>query len=614
MPFAAFSDSSSVKALPSAAPGMQGLSLFRILFGLLLLYDFLVCQAPFFTEFFTDQGFYPRAANAGRWWADYLSVLQWVDAPWYQAAFITVYIISLLFFIAGYQTRIVKWVVFICYISLYFRNPIILYGYNNLAKLLLFWCLFLPLNRYWSVDAALSRAPRDAPVPGIFLRAIEMQIGMVYLFAALWKLMGGSWVTGLAVKEVLHDGIHSTALGMAFADALPFLMVPLNYTIILFQAAFALFLFSLTRNGTIRLLALLGAGVMHVSFMLFLEVGLFPYLGVICLVLLLPDPWISKALATRRMRLEKITLYFEPGCVFCEKTARLFREMCLSPFAQVLPASDENGKLALLRQQQSWIVDDAQTGKSYLKWQAVAFVLRQNPLTWVLGVTTDWPVLRGVMAALYDFIGKSRPAFGKITAWFFPYTDTHSTPPRMVQAVCACLIVLAVCANLFGFYRFITRSSTPVSEEDAVQIIPGIFHMTQVSQNWNLFAPSPARFHYRYQVDGETVSGEVLDISPFFERSIIWRREPGRVQFENHYWIKYYGRLRDHRYGLAFQWTLRRLCESYNQAHPDAKIKAVFLGFYQADYSTPSQYESVLSDLNHRVDCSALAAGNVTLF
>jgi hypothetical protein len=56
------------------------------------------------------------------------------------------------------------------------------------------------------------------------------------------------------------------------------------------------------------------------------------------------------------------------------------------------------------------------------------------------------------------------------------------------------------------------------------------------------------------------------------------------------------------------------LCESYNQAHPDAKIKAVFLGFYQADYSTPSQYESVLSDLNHRVDCSALAAGNVTLF
>jgi hypothetical protein len=614
MPFAAFFDSFRAQGFQPAAPGLQGLSLFRILFGFLLLYDFLAAQLPFFSEFFTDQGFYPRTAAVGRWWADYLSVLQWVDAPWYHAAFIVIYTTALVFFITGYQTRIVKWVVFICYLSMYYRNPMIGYGYNNLAKLLLLWCLFLPLNRYWSVDSALSRAARDAPVPGIFLLAIELQIGMVYFFAAVWKLLEGAWVNGSAVTEALHDGIHSTPLGTAFADTFPFLMMPLNYAIVLFQMTFALVVFSHTRDSMLRLLILLGSAAMHVSFMLFLEVGFFPYASVICLVLLVPDAWINKALSGRRARLEKITLYFEPGCVFCEKTARLFREFCLSPFARVEAASENNGTLALLQQHRSWIVEDGQTGKSYLKWQAVAFVLRQNPLTWILGAVTDWAVLQGPMAAFYDFIGNSRPILGKVTAAFFPYTDRHPSAPRIFRIVCSGLIVLAVCANVYSVIRFINKVHTPMPEEDTAQVIPGIFHILLVSQNWNLFAPNPAHFYYRYKVEGEKDSGEVVDIAPFFERGLLGRRSPDHLKFESHYWIKYYDRLEDGRFAPAFYWTLLRLCDTYNAAHPDAKIKAVFLGLYQADYLKPDRYEPVLSGLNHRADCALLAAGKVTLF
>src|SRR5262245_12942660 len=88
------------------APGLQGLSLFRILLGLLLLYNFLFNYLPYFDVFFSDAGFVTSAINWQLNWGSRFSILQWMDAPWQRALFCVVYGLALVCFTIGYRTTI----------------------------------------------------------------------------------------------------------------------------------------------------------------------------------------------------------------------------------------------------------------------------------------------------------------------------------------------------------------------------------------------------------------------------------------------------------------------------------------------------------------------------
>src|SRR6185295_471337 len=91
---------------------------------------------------------------------------------------------------------------------LYWRNPLITSGAENLSRLALLWCLFLPMARYWSVDAAMDPKPRDRHYPGLPFVAIRLQLCSVYVFAALFKLLGEPWRDGSAIALALSDTLY----------------------------------------------------------------------------------------------------------------------------------------------------------------------------------------------------------------------------------------------------------------------------------------------------------------------------------------------------------------------------------------------------------------------
>ncbi|MBI3418612.1 MAG: HTTM domain-containing protein [Proteobacteria bacterium] len=198
----------------SAVTIFQGLSLFRILLGGLLLFNFVFNYMPYFADFFSDGGFYTQAMNAKmRPTISNFSVLQWSNAAWYLMLFQAVYIPTLVLFTVGYRTKIMKWVVFAGLMAINARNPMIGYGADALMRLLFLWSLFLPLNRYWSMDSALSRAPRDEPIPAVFVAGIKLQVCMLYLFGSFFKLMGKPWLEGNAINYAMHDGVQGTPFG-----------------------------------------------------------------------------------------------------------------------------------------------------------------------------------------------------------------------------------------------------------------------------------------------------------------------------------------------------------------------------------------------------------------
>src|SRR6185369_10292474 len=180
---------------------------------------------------------------------------------------------------------------------------------------LLLWCLFLPMARHWSVDAALDPAPRDRPHPTLPFVAIRLQIASLYLFAALFKLAGRPWRTGEALAMAMSDNVFGgTAVSRLLVDHAPGLLHVATYGVVGFQLAFPFLIYAPWRNDAARAIALAGTALMHVAFIVCLNVGGFPYLCLAMLLLLVPDRWLDRLWRRRRTRLAAITIFYEPGC------------------------------------------------------------------------------------------------------------------------------------------------------------------------------------------------------------------------------------------------------------------------------------------------------------
>src|SRR5262249_4475459 len=158
------------------------------------------------------------------------------------------------------------------------RNPFAVTGAETLSRLMLLWCLFLPMNRYWALDAALDPRPRTRAYPILPFLAIRWQLCSIYFFSALFKLQGTPWREGSAISWALGDTIYgNTWLGMLLVEQAPLLLFYSTYAVVLFQLALPLLLYSPWRNDLLRGMGLAGAVALHVSFIFCLNIGSFPY-------------------------------------------------------------------------------------------------------------------------------------------------------------------------------------------------------------------------------------------------------------------------------------------------------------------------------------------------
>jgi hypothetical protein len=99
--------------------------------------------------------------------------------------------------LVGWRTRAVTVVSFLLLCSLQARNPVVLYGADQMLRLGLFWAIFLPLGRRFSLDAAAGRGrATEDEAEQSWLGAAGMayfaQFAAIYIFNGLMKY-GPSW-------------------------------------------------------------------------------------------------------------------------------------------------------------------------------------------------------------------------------------------------------------------------------------------------------------------------------------------------------------------------------------------------------------------------------------
>jgi hypothetical protein len=269
----------------------RALAALRIALGLLLLAD-LVLRSRALVAHYTDRGVLPREALRATYGplAD-ISLHALSGGVALQVALFGLAGLAALTLTAGYRTRLAAVVSWLLLVSLHARNPMLLNAGDSLLRRLLFWGLFLPLGRVWSLDAlrqdAAARSESDGRGPtvaGVATAALLAQVVLVYAVNAVIKLRSEAWLNGIAIRYVFGIDHLTILLGDALAGQ-GALLSALGY------GWFGLLVLSpllLLLTGWPRALLAVAFAGGHLGMAFTLRLGLFPLVSMAALLPFLP--------------------------------------------------------------------------------------------------------------------------------------------------------------------------------------------------------------------------------------------------------------------------------------------------------------------------------------
>jgi hypothetical protein len=271
--------------------GIDGRSLaaFRIGIGVLVLAD-LWTRSSALEQHYSDSGILPREAyerllSVSDWqWSFHL----WAGSVTAQLLLFGVAAVAACALIAGYRTRVATIVTWAMLVSLQARNPMVLYGADQLLRLMLFWAMFLPLGAEWPVDrrrrsTAKAQASRNLSMASA---AMLLQPCLMYFFAGILK-SNASWWSGEALGHALSSEMYVTPFGLLLAASPPFLSAMSRAVPWIEMLAPALLLLP-WRTEAVRGVTLVLLVAFHVGMGCALRTGLFQAVVIVSLVPFLP--------------------------------------------------------------------------------------------------------------------------------------------------------------------------------------------------------------------------------------------------------------------------------------------------------------------------------------
>jgi hypothetical protein len=271
--------------------GIDGRSLaaFRVAIGALLVAD-LVTRARDLEAHYTDTGVLPRDAFHRLFaWSEWQwSLHLWTGSVAGQGVLFAAALAAACALVVGYRTRLATAISWLLLVSLQARNQMILYGADQLLRVLLFWSLFLPLGTEWSLDGLRAGTVRDRPRRQLSMAtaAILLQPCLMYVFSGVLK-QNPSWRSGVALSQALSSDMFAKPLGHQFL-AYPGVLEHLTPIVPWFEMLVPVALFVPWGTNAFRRAGLLLLAGFHLVLGLLFTTGLFQYAAAAGLLLFVP--------------------------------------------------------------------------------------------------------------------------------------------------------------------------------------------------------------------------------------------------------------------------------------------------------------------------------------
>lgn len=565
---------------------LRTLALFRVLLGSFLILD-LVLRARDIAAHYTDSGIMPRGVLVDYLSPSSFSLHMLSGTAVFQAALFLLAGVFALMMIAGWRTRTITIISWFLLLSLQNRNTMIQSGEDQLAMVLLFWAMFLPLGARYSVDAALdvpsedgAARPPDAYFSGA-TAALLIQGMSVYFFSALLK-SDPRWVPdGTAVYYALQLDYIVTALALWFRQ-FETLLQGLTYYVWALELAGPILIFSPILHRPLRAAIMLALIAMHIGFLLFLEIGIFPLISIIMVLTFTPG-WMWDLLAEKlpSTRQRDLIIWYDRDCAFCLKTGRLLRIFLFLADVPIRPAQDDAKMGDILATHNSWVL--SQGGAEYIKWDAVRHLVACSPIFWPVAKIMALGPLRKLGDGFYLWIADHRPALSRLTATLMPWRPLRVAPSHLGSILAGLFLALVTIQNVSTLPGLAVRMPGPLAE---VRQFFGLY------QNWAMFAPHPELTSPWPVIRGELKNGAIVDV---------YNRRPGEPSsarpelvsavYENYRWRKYLTVLEDQTYEdvpqrLALNYG-RYLCRSWNTGTAPEKQLATFAIQFNVERTPP---------------------------
>jgi hypothetical protein len=279
---------------------VEGIALFRILFGAMLLLNWAFL-APDVLAWFGERGTLTAATALGLTGPGRLDVFRMlpVGDGWTLTVFVALGLASVTLAL-GFMTRASAAIVFAGLASIHHRNPVILNSADSLLRVVTFLLIFAPAGKAWSVDRWRARRRGDAPAgpepqAPWAQRLIQIQVAILYLSTAWWKLLGNAWRDGTAVY-------YMSRLVEFERFSVPVLFDDLRLVRVVTWASLAteLAIGTLAWFPWFRYPVLLAGALLHLGVEFTMNIPIFQWLMLACLTTFIPPA--DVAAAARRVR------------------------------------------------------------------------------------------------------------------------------------------------------------------------------------------------------------------------------------------------------------------------------------------------------------------------
>ena len=281
-----------------------GVSITRIFFGIAILYELLI-NYPARYLLWGAQGLYPYSEYLAYTQKEKFFTLFDISASnLFVDLVFTIGILAAICYIIGYRTRIMGIFLAMLIFSLYFRNPEITHGGDNILRILLIYLIFARVNAHFSIDAIRKRKAEEKPTKSLFsffqgnetLKAIKavlhnfawfaciLQIAFLYFSAGSYKIMGEMWQSGTALYYAsrVQDFYTPHLTELLWFEPL---IVIMTYFTVIFQVAFPFLLL----NRYTKYLAIFSAVSLHFGIAVFMGLADFSWIMIGCEFMLLLD-------------------------------------------------------------------------------------------------------------------------------------------------------------------------------------------------------------------------------------------------------------------------------------------------------------------------------------
>ena len=465
----------------------RSLALFRVCAAFILIIDFLFTRLPYFTLFYTEKGILPlKSLLVGdSFWAS-SSSLNFISSSYgYQIALFILAIVFFLMLFIGYKT---KWAVlgsWILLASFQSRNFLIFNSGDTLLLLMLFWTLYLPLGRHFSVDSSLQeQQQKPFSVFSVNSFSFIFQILFVYYFSYLLKT-DDIWKTGQGVYYALMLDNFRTVWGDILLQY-PYVMKILSYITYYIVENLVLFLFVfLGVWWRFRLVLILSMCLFHLSLGFFLHLGLFPWICMAGWIAFLPAEFWEKMGRRLPGKKNNLLVYYDGSCLFCKKAILLIKTFLILPHVSFFEAQSDKQALSEMEKRNSWLVFDDKEGWQG-RWPAWIILVSHSPLFFYLSPLLKTKIISNFGDWFYQKVAGNRQKLG------------HLLPDLQVKKKLRQGKALSILLSGFFFFCFIYSVVWNVRATNFIyysKYMPqkwnGFGSFFHLHQYWNMFSPKP---------------------------------------------------------------------------------------------------------------------------